>query len=156
MVSLVSLSVKLIPVCNICVIPRLTPLIIFVSVTPKAQNTFFDTAKDSLSKPLFTADLQYHAAGKYGFGELDSSAYSGSIHYTDVDNSQGFWGFTGTGYAVGSGSVQKLSIPTIADTGTTLLLVPDAVVKAYYKQVDGAKKYVSLPVIEIPYANSNF
>jgi hypothetical protein len=33
------------------------------TMTPKAQQTFFDTAKPSLSSPVFTADLKYHAPG---------------------------------------------------------------------------------------------
>jgi aspergillopepsin I len=37
------------------------------TVTPKAQKTFFDTAKSSLSFPVFTADLKYHAAGMLYF-----------------------------------------------------------------------------------------
>ncbi|KZP18683.1 aspartic protease PEP1 [Athelia psychrophila] len=108
------------------------------TVSPTAQKTFYDNAKSSLSKGVFTADLKYHAAGTYDFGVIDSSKYTGSITYVDVDSSQGFWGFTGTGYAVGSGSFKSSSIDTIADTGTTLIYAPDAVVKAYYAQVSGS------------------
>lgn len=107
-------------------------------VSPTAQKTFFDNAKSSLNKALFTADLKYHASGTYDFGSIDSSKHTGSITYVDVDDSQGFWEFTGTGYAVGSGSFKSTSIDTIADTGTTLIYVPDAVVTAYYKGVSGA------------------
>ena len=71
-------------------------------------------------------------------GTIDSSKYTGSITYIDVDDSQGFWEFTGSGYAVGSGSFKSTSIDTIADTGTTLIYIPDAVVEAYYGQVSGA------------------
>ncbi|KIM83619.1 hypothetical protein PILCRDRAFT_819250 [Piloderma croceum F 1598] len=108
------------------------------TVTPNAQNTFFDTAKSSLSSPIFTADLKYHAPGTYDFGTIDSSKYTGTITYIDVDTDNGFWEFTGSGYAVGSGSFISSSIDAIADTGTTLIYVPDAVVTAYYKQVSGA------------------
>lgn len=109
------------------------------TVSPKAQTTFFDTVKSSLAKPLFAVDLKYHAAGSYDFGFIDSSKYSGAITYVDVDSSQGFWGFTTTGYIVGNGTVAKTTINGIADTGTTLLYVPLAVVKAYYAKVPGSK-----------------
>lgn len=46
--------------------------------------------------------------------------------------------FTSSGYAIGTGTFSSTKISGIADTGTTLLLLPTAVVKAYYKQVSGA------------------
>jgi hypothetical protein len=55
-----------------------------------------------------------------------------------VNNAKGFWEFTGAGYAVGSGSFVSSSIDAIADTGTTLLLMDDSVVSAYYAKVSGA------------------
>ncbi|KAF7984265.1 hypothetical protein HWV62_16110 [Athelia sp. TMB] len=108
------------------------------TVSPTAQKTFYDNVKSSLSTKVFTADLKYHAAGTYDFGTIDSSKYTGSITYVDVDDSQGFWEFTGSGYAVGSGSFKSSSIDTIADTGTTLIYAPSAVVKAYYAAVPGS------------------
>ncbi|KAI9838060.1 MAG: hypothetical protein M1819_006215 [Sarea resinae] len=108
------------------------------TVTPDQQQTFFENALSQLGSPVFTASLKYHAAGSYDFGVIDSSKYTGSITYTDVDNSEGYWGFTSSGYAVGSGSFHSTSISTIADTGTTLLYAPTSVVKAYYNQVSGS------------------
>ena len=43
------------------------------TVIPTPQKTFFDTAKSSLSSPLFTADLKYHAAGLYYLTFIDPS-----------------------------------------------------------------------------------
>lgn len=109
------------------------------TVTPNQQRTFFANAEASLAAPLFTADLKKGAPGSYNFGYVDAGAYTGDITYTAVDNSQGFWGFTSSGYAVGSGSaVVSESIPAIADTGTSLLLLPDDLVAAYYAQVSGS------------------
>ncbi|GAB7355838.1 hypothetical protein MBLNU459_g6501t1 [Dothideomycetes sp. NU459] len=108
------------------------------TVTPNAATTFFDTVKSTLAKKLFTVDLKKGAAGYYDFGYIDSSKYTGSITYVDVDTSNGFWEFTASGYSVGSGATKTLSIDAIADTGTTLLLVPDSVVTAYYKKVTGS------------------
>ncbi|GAB0142972.1 hypothetical protein EsHS_00003505 [Epichloe bromicola] len=54
-----------------------------------------------------------------------------------VDSSQGFWTWTSTGYAVGPGSLKRISVTGIADTSTTLLLLPDSIVDAYYAKVPG-------------------
>lgn len=101
------------------------------TVSPTKQKTFFDNAKSALNSPLFTADLKHQAAGHYNFGYIDSSAYTGSISYVNVDSSQGFWGFSPT--------VNGKTVSGIADTGTTLLYLPTSVVSAYYKQISGAK-----------------
>jgi hypothetical protein len=41
-----------------------------LTVTPKAQQTFFEMAEASLSAPVFTADLKYHAPGMSHFFSL--------------------------------------------------------------------------------------
>ena len=109
------------------------------TVTPTPQKTFFSNAKASLASPLFTADLKKGAPGSYDFGYIDTSKYTGSITYVPVSTKNGFWEFTGNGYAIGSGAFKSSSIDAIADTGTTLLYLPTAAVTAYYKQVKGAK-----------------
>lgn len=108
-------------------------------VRPKKQLTFFDNAKSSLSNPLFTVDLKKNAPGSYNFGFIDDSKYTGTITYVPVDSSRGFWEFTSEGYSVGSSrSFKSVSIDAIADTGTTLLYLPDAVVQDYYGAVSSA------------------
>ncbi|KUI63414.1 Endothiapepsin [Cytospora mali] len=109
------------------------------TVSPTPQTTFFDSAKSQLDSPVFTVDLKYHAAGTYNFGFIDSKVYKGDIAYTPVSSAQGFWEFTSTGYSVGSGSFETTSIDGIADTGTTLLYLPDSVVEEYWAQVSGAE-----------------
>ncbi|KAI7348256.1 aspartic protease pepB [Hortaea werneckii] len=109
------------------------------TVEPRQQTTFFDTVKNSLAQKLFTADLKKGAAGTYDFGYIDSSKYSGEIYYTPVNNANGFWQFTAGGYSIGSGRSTSGSVGTaIADTGTTLLYLPNSIVNAYYSQVSGA------------------
>jgi hypothetical protein len=95
--------------------------------------------------------------GTYNFGTIDSSKYTGAITYVNVDASRGHWNVTGSGYAVGNGSFVSNSISVMCvcisgysfhclfllyiirpDTGTTIILLPDAVVTAYYAQVSGA------------------
>lgn len=108
-------------------------------VRPAKQETFFDNAKSSLSKPLFTVDLKKNAPGSYNFGFIDNSKYTGTITYVPVDSSRGYWGFTSKGYSVGSsGSFKSVRIDAIADTGTTLLYLPDAIVQDYYSAIPSA------------------
>ncbi|KZM20428.1 Aspergillopepsin I [Ascochyta rabiei] len=107
-------------------------------VTPVAQKTFFDTVKSSLAKELFAVNLKYHAAGTYDFGFIDTAKYTGPITYVNVDNSQGFWGFTASGYSVGSGATVRSSIDGIVDTGTTLIVIDSGIVDAYYAKVSSA------------------
>lgn len=108
------------------------------TVEPTPQTTWFDTVKSQLAKPLFAVTLKYHAAGTYDFGYIDTSKYTGAITYVDVDDSQGFWGFTASGYSIGTAATTSSSIAGIVDTGTTLMYVPTAVAKAYYAKVSGA------------------
>ena len=109
------------------------------TVNPDKQKTFFSNAKASLAAPLFTANLKKGAPGTYDFGFIDNSKYTGSITYVPVKTTNGFWEFTGNGYAVGNKAFVSTSIDAIADTGTTLLYLPTAVVTAYYNGVNGAK-----------------
>lgn len=94
--------------------------------------------KDSLDAPLFTVDLKKSEPGTYDFGYIDASKYTGDITYVDVDDSQGYWGFAASGYTVGDGSTTSLTINGIADTGTTLMMLPDSLVNDYYSSVSGA------------------
>lgn len=109
------------------------------TVQPQQQTTFFDTVKNQLAQKLFAVTLKYHAAGSYDFGYIDTSKYTGSITYVNVDTSNGFWQFTASGYSIGSGSTTSSSFSAIADTGTTLAYLPTSVVSAYYAKVSGAK-----------------
>ncbi|KAH6644538.1 aspartic peptidase domain-containing protein [Boeremia exigua] len=109
------------------------------TVSPTPQSTWFDTVKSSLAKQLFAVNLKYHAAGTYDFGFIDSAKYTGAITYVNVDNSDGFWGFSATGYSVGTAAAVKTSIAGIVDTGTTLIYVDAAIAKAYWSKVTGAK-----------------
>lgn len=109
------------------------------TVSPTSQLTFFDNVKANLASPLFAVTLKKGAAGTYDFGYIDSSKYTGSITYSSVSSSQGFWQITASGYAVGSGSSVSSSFTAIADTGTTLVYLPTAIVKAYYAKVSGSQ-----------------
>lgn len=106
---------------------------------PTQQKTFFDNAKASLTNPLFAAYLPLNADGSYDFGAIDASHHTGSVTYASVDTSGGFWEFPSTSYKVGTTAHTLSGATAIADTGTTLVLMLDAAVTAYYAQVKGAK-----------------
>ncbi|MCJ1403689.1 hypothetical protein MMC11_006912 [Xylographa trunciseda] len=111
------------------------------TVKPHQQMTFFDNIRGSLAQPVFTANLKHAATGFYEFGKIDTTQFTGSISYTPIDTSSGFWQFPSNSFSVGSGQVQQNTEgnPAIADTGTSLLLVDDPVIEGYYSQVEGAK-----------------
>ncbi|KAL9033610.1 MAG: hypothetical protein Q9180_005857 [Flavoplaca navasiana] len=125
-------------------------------VRPVQQKTFFSNAKASLSAPLFTANLKRGKPGSYTFGFINAAEHTSSITYVPVDSDNGFWGFTTNGYAVGTAAFQTSSFKAVAgthhsywsplhcfstdhahlpDTGTTLLFLPDTIVRAYYRSV---------------------
>lgn len=100
------------------------------TIQPRQQKTWFDNIKPSLNLGLFVADLKHNSPGSYTFGAIPSAAKS--ISYASLDRSQGFWGFAPI-------TSQSGAISSIADTGTTLLLLPDADVDNYYSQVSSAQ-----------------
>ncbi|MCJ1417750.1 hypothetical protein MMC32_004095 [Xylographa parallela] len=111
------------------------------TVKPNQQMTFFDNIRESLAQPVFTANLKHNATGFYEFGKIDTTQFTGSISYTPIDTSTGFWQFPSNSFSVGDGQVQQNTEgnPAIADTGTSLLLVDDPVIQGYYSQVEGAE-----------------
>jgi hypothetical protein len=60
-------------------------------VRPQRAKTFFENVVATLDKPLFGAYLPRNADGSYSFGVPDSSKFTGSLTYTDIDTSSGFW-----------------------------------------------------------------
>ena len=122
------------------------------SVQPKRQQTFFDNIQASLEQPLFTANLRHSSVGTYEFGKIDASQFQGPLTFTPVDSSRGFWEFESSSFAVGDGKIQNNSdsSPEIADTGTSLNLVDDVVLKAYWSQVPGAVVDKTLKAIVFP------
>lgn len=111
------------------------------TVKPQQQKTFFENVMPTLDRPVFTANLRHHTLGSYEFGRIDSTQFKGPLTYTKVDPSRGFWQVESTSFAVGDGEKQTNpnSSPAIIDSGTTLMLADDAVVRSYWRQVEGAK-----------------
>ncbi|ORX96896.1 aspartic peptidase domain-containing protein [Clohesyomyces aquaticus] len=104
------------------------------------QKTFFDNVAPNLAEPVFTADLAADGSGSYEFGRIDTTKFTGQMAWIPVNASSGFWQFDSKSFAV-NGKVQQnpTASKAIADTGTSLLLVDQAVAEAYYSQVQGAQ-----------------
>ncbi|CAG1977803.1 unnamed protein product [Fusarium graminearum] len=109
------------------------------TVRPTAQKTYFERVQDALEVPIFTANLKKGSAGNYNFGYLDQSEYYGSVGFAAVKKDSPWWQITVEGFRVAQGAPwHKYKYSAIVDTGTTLLLLPDYLVKFYYKKVKGA------------------
>lgn len=116
------------------------------TVTPSPVATPVEnmvTQKDiPTSAELFTAWLADTTDNSfYTFGFIDQASLGGvTPSYTPVDNSQGFWMFNSTSASVNGKTITRSGNTAIADTGTTLCLVADDVLSAYYGAISGAKQ----------------
>lgn len=120
------------------------------TVYPNQQKTYFDNVASSLVSPVFTANLKNQKPGTYTFGYINASEYTGtSIYYTRSTSTQ-FWQLNATGYQVGTSAYRAATVPAIVDTGTTLLLLPSAIVNAYYAKVTGATYYADWAIWRFP------
>lgn len=88
----------------------------------------------------FYSDRDASAKSFYTFGYIDTDLVgSNTIHYTDIDNSEGFWMFDSTTYTIAGEQSTQSGNKAICDTGTTLCLLADEVVDALYKAIPGSK-----------------
>lgn len=118
---------------------RFCQMELIIGFTEIPQYTsFLDNIKSTLSAPLFTADLKKGRPGSYDFGFIDDSKYTGDITYVPVDTNQGQWEFVLKGYAIGAENSNSVTINVVADTGTTMLFLPEQIVEAYYADVPSA------------------
>ena len=108
------------------------------TVRPTQQSTFFDTIKSSLATPLFAVTLKKNASGSFDFGYIDKTKYTGALTYMPATTSGGYWLLPMGAYKIGQGAVVKYWFDKIVDTGTSLLLLPQDIVTAYYAKVPGA------------------
>ncbi|SPJ86889.1 probable aspartic proteinase precursor [Fusarium torulosum] len=93
------------------------------TVKPDKQKTFFETAMPTLKRKLFAANLRF----------------KGKMAYTPV-TSEKHWSMNASSYAVGKGAFtdsKKTIGEVIVDSGTSLVYLPEAVVKDYYSHIKG-------------------
>lgn len=109
------------------------------TITPRPQKSFLSNLAANLDEPVFAAQLKKGAPGTYEFGNIDKTKFVGDLIKIAVDHSRGFWEFKSTMFKIGNDTqirtLTKKESSAIADTGTTLMLLDDEVVKQYYKQV---------------------
>lgn len=112
------------------------------TVSPRQASTFLTTAiNQGLPRALFTSLLKRNAPGLYTFGAIDTTQFTGSVTYTPVDASSGFWLFEPAGIIIGNTEFTANPpsfLSGIADTGTTLLIAQPEIAEAYYSFVPGA------------------
>ena len=109
------------------------------TVRPTAQKTYFDRVQNDLQVPVFTANLIKGSAGNYNFGFINQNEYYGTVGFATVTKDSPWWQIDIEGYRVAQGAPwHKWKYSAIVDTGTTLLLLPDKLVKFYYKKVKGS------------------
>ncbi|EFR02432.1 endothiapepsin [Nannizzia gypsea CBS 118893] len=113
------------------------------TIRPRKQKTFFENLADELDEPVFTAQLRKGKMGSYEFGAIDRAKYYGDLIKVPVINENGFWEIPCSLYSVGQlDKIQTIKNNTgtaILDTGTTLLVLDEEIVRAYYAQVPGAR-----------------
>ncbi|KAF1979293.1 aspartic proteinase precursor [Bimuria novae-zelandiae CBS 107.79] len=83
-----------------------------------------------------------HGESFFTFGYIDEDVVArcgGAIHYVPIDTSRGSWQFKSESATVDGEVVKRKGNTAIADTGTTLALVDDALCKAIYDKIPGAK-----------------
>ncbi|KAL4867167.1 hypothetical protein BDV12DRAFT_171861 [Aspergillus spectabilis] len=115
------------------------------TIQPQRQRSFFETIAEVLDEPVLGASLVSDGVGEYEFGLIDQTKFKGELVNASVDASSGFWKFESAWYRVGDGELTKndQATATIADTGTSLMLLDQLVVDAYYAKVHGAQYVAS-------------
>lgn len=110
------------------------------TMKPVRQKTFFDNVLPNLSQPVFTAALKGDGqnGGSYEFGKVDTTSFRGELNVIKIDSGRGFWEFASTTASVNGQSISIPGARAIADTGTSLMLVGDTLLKGYWSQVPGA------------------
>ena len=122
------------------------------TVTPKKVHTPVENmiSQEDIPKDqeLFTCHLGTTKATDdadrkesfYTFGYIDQDSLGGQeASYVAIDNSQGFWQFPSTTVTIAGSQFTRPDNTAIADTGTTLALVDDAICAKIYDAIPGGK-----------------
>lgn len=111
------------------------------TAVPTKQKTWFDNISSTLDKKLFTVRLRHDAEGSFNFGYIDPAQYTGDISYTAAHtDTLGHRLFYSDGYAIGTGEIKSTFLNATADTGTSLLIIPDEIADDYWSNVQSAYK----------------
>ncbi|KAI1151780.1 aspartic peptidase domain-containing protein [Nemania diffusa] len=114
----------------------------YLKQTIPPQKALIEFLPEVLDEPVFTVDFRHNSSdGSFNFGYIDNDLHDSDIVYTNIDNSDGFWGVKNTAFGISGQNLTYsfLSPKTvIVDTGTTLLFAPEAAVDTYFAKVPGA------------------
>ncbi|KAL5611537.1 uncharacterized protein BROUX77_001693 [Berkeleyomyces rouxiae] len=109
-------------------------------IKPNPQPSLLANMMEGLNRKLFTLDMRHLSTGSIDFGYINSTLYTGPIGYADVVNEKGYWNFTIEGlisdFSTLTGDSSEF---VVADTASSLILLPWRYVFAYYYQVNGAQ-----------------
>lgn len=107
------------------------------------QNPFFNTAMSQGVASAGSFGFKLASTGSELFlGGTDTSKYSGSVEFHEIDTSTGFWQATGAKAIAGSKTAVS-NFDTIIDSGTTIMYGPPSAVKSFYKAISGSGVYDS-------------
>ncbi|EIW86538.1 peptidase A1, partial [Coniophora puteana RWD-64-598 SS2] len=108
----------------------------FQSISDYNASPVFQTlvSQGKTTSPVFGFKLTSSGAG-LTIGGVDSSAYTGKFHYTDVTQ-EGYWQVTTDSVNVDDQAIQS-SIASVVDSGTTLIVAPTDDVQNFYEQIGG-------------------
>ncbi|KAL5612679.1 uncharacterized protein BROUX77_002835 [Berkeleyomyces rouxiae] len=108
-------------------------------IRPEPQLNFFDNVVESLDEKVFTVDMKHGELGTLEFNTINTERYIGDIGYSDVLNEKGLWNFTIGGLISDTAPLTSRTEYAMADTVSSLILLPMQYNTAYYKQVPGCK-----------------
>ncbi|KAI9779382.1 MAG: hypothetical protein M1816_003585 [Peltula sp. TS41687] len=101
-------------------------------------NVFLENLMRSLDRPVFAANLHPGGPSTYQFGFFNREKFKpGRNAIVRVDPSQGQWQFESPGAIVGNQRI-KGPMPSLVDTGSSLLRLQQRTVTAYHAMVPGA------------------
>ncbi|KAN0117911.1 endothiapepsin [Hyaloscypha variabilis] len=108
------------------------------AIFPVHQPTWFENMQYLLLEPL------------YNFGCIDPLQYHGEISYTSAYTGDGKWTFNIVGYGIGDNATVSETWKSYADTGTSLLYIPNDACNTYYSAVEGSYNNASGPGYVFP------
>ncbi|ERT03020.1 hypothetical protein HMPREF1624_01324 [Sporothrix schenckii ATCC 58251] len=126
--------------------PQKTPVenLVANNALPKEAQLFtscFYSSRDNNKESFYT----------FGFIDQDLVTASGkSVAWANVDNSQGFWEIPSASASVGGKTITRSNNTAIVDTGTSLCLLSDDLIKAVYDAIPGAQYDSSQQAYTIP------
>ena len=110
------------------------------SASPTKQPTFAEAlvGAGAVSSPVFATAFTTGDSGYITFGDVDSSAYSGSLTQIPIDNSTGFWYIDNVSFGVNGNEFSSAPLNCICDTGGAGLDIPSDALSDYFGAVSGS------------------